>query len=117
MRKVNVMDKKIIFIKFMISTKEFDTNIYFDISQNVSSFIRKELIKSLCYLLNKKYVGIVIAIAIVISTIALSSSYIPSSKTTNDGQNVSNTIPNPTATPSHKIFTVDLNETVGMAAK
>lgn len=53
----------------------------------------------------------------VITVIALSSSYTPSSKTTNEGQNVLNTIPNQTVPLSHKTFTVNLNETVGMTAK
>lgn len=66
--------------------------------------------------MNKKYVGVIIGVAIVISIIALSSFYSPSS-TTNEGQNASVLPANQTVAAPHKIYTVNLNESVGITTK
>lgn len=66
--------------------------------------------------MNKKYVGVIIGVAIVIGIIALSSSYSPSS-TTNEGQNASVLPANQTVAVPHKTYTVNLNESVGITTK
>ncbi|HJT10132.1 MAG TPA: hypothetical protein VJ771_05050 [Candidatus Nitrosotalea sp.] len=66
--------------------------------------------------MNKKYVGIIIGVAIVIGIIALSSSYSPPS-TTNESQNASVSSANQTVAAPHKTYTVNLNESVGITTK
>lgn len=65
--------------------------------------------------MNKKYVGVIIGVAIVIGIIALSSSYPPSS--TNEGQTVPTSPANETVSTPHKTYTVNLNESVGITTK